>query len=191
MTINVDQARLEVLRNEHAEVLFRRIDTHRQALREWLAWVDGHVALEDTLQFIARSRDQLEARNGLSLGLWTEGELVGVAGLHYVDWNDRLTSVGFWLAPPYQGCGLMTRAVFGLMTLAFDEYGLNRVEGRAATQNTRSRRLFERLGFQHEGILRDAQLLPKGYVDHAVYSVVAADWPPMRDRWHVSIETAG
>lgn len=189
MTISVDQVRLESLRNEHAETLFRRIDAHRDALRQWLAWVDGHLGLSDTREFIERSRKQLAKRNGMSLGLWTEDELVGVAGLHYVDWNDRLTSVGFWLAPPFQGKGIMTRAVFGLMTLAFDEYKLNRFEGRAATGNSRSRRLFERLGFHQEGVLRDAQLLPKGFVDHAVYSVIGSDWHAMRNRWPVSIDS--
>jgi len=188
MTICVDQVRLESLQNEHADALFHRIDSHRETLRQWLAWVDSHVGLDDTRSFITRCRDQLTANNGTSLGLWVDDQLVGVAGLHYVDWNDRLTSVGFWLAPPFQGKGLMTRAVFGLMALAFDEYELHRFEGRAATGNARSRSLFERLRFQQEGVLRDAQLLPRGYVDHAVYSVIASDWPPMRDRWQVSID---
>lgn len=188
MTICVEQVRLELLRNEHAEALFRRIDTHRQSLREWLAWVDGHVSIGDSSQFIDQSRDQIEAKNGMALGLWAEEELVGVAGLHYIDWNDRLTSVGFWLAPPFEGRGLMTRAVFGLMYVAFEEYGLNRVEGRVATGNVRSRALFERLGFTKEGVLRQAQLLPKGCVDHDVCSVVASEWPALRERWLVSVD---
>ena len=190
MTISVEQAHLEVLQNEHAQVLFQRIDEHRNDLREWLAWVDGHTTLQDTLEFIRRSREQLEARNGLSLGLWSDGHLAGVAGLHYIDWNDRMTSVGFWLAPPFRGRGLMTSAVFGLMALAFDEYGLVRLEGRAATGNLASRSLFERLGFQREGTLRSAQSLPKGYVDHAVYSVLNSEWPSMRDLRPVSLDVA-
>lgn len=190
MTICVEQARLELLQNEHAGALFQRIDAHRNELRDWLAWVDGHTTLQDTIDFIQRSREQIEAKNGMSLGLWSAGELVGVAGLHFIDWNDRLTSVGFWLAPPFQGRGLMTRAVFGLMTLAFNEYGLNRFEGRAATGNAPSRALFERLGFEQEGTLRSAQRLPKGYVDHAVYSVIGSEWPSMKDRWLVTIDLA-
>jgi ribosomal-protein-serine acetyltransferase len=191
MTICVEQARLEPLQNEHAPALFRCIDDHRNTLRQWLAWVDDHTTIDETVDFIGRSADQMAARDGMSLGLWTEGELIGVAGLHYVDWKDRATSVGFWLAPPFTGRGLMSKAVFGLMTLAFDEYGLQRFEGRAAIDNSRSRALFERLGFRHEGILRDAQLLPAGFVDHAVYSVVASEWPSMRERWPVEIDLVG
>lgn len=188
MIICVEDSRLETLRNEHAETLFRRIDEDRQSLRNWLAWVDGHTQVDDTLRFIERSATQLRERNGMSLGLWTNGDLAGVAGLHYIDWNDHATSVGFWLGSAFRGRGLVTRAVFGLMTLAFEHYGLERFEGRVATGNAASRALFERLGFQEEGVLRNAQRLPKGFVDHVVYSVIAGEWPSLRSRWPVSIE---
>jgi ribosomal-protein-serine acetyltransferase len=188
MIISVEQVRLADLGMEHAGALFKRIDANRSALRNWLAWVDKHTSIDDTRAFITRSREQLTSKDGMSLGLWADDEIVGVAGLHYIDWNDRATSVGFWLAPDYQGRGLMTRAVFGLMKLAFEEYELVRFEGRAAVDNERSRSLFDRLGFRHEGRLRQAQLLPRGYVDHAVYSVIADEWHAMKDRWAVSIE---
>lgn len=190
MVIRIDQVRLESLNAEHADALFQLIDTHRAYLREWLAWVDGHTSRQHTLEFIQRCSDRQEANDGTSLGLWVDESLAGVAGLHYIDWADRMTSVGFWLAPPFSGLGLMTRAVFGLMTLAFDEYDLYRFEGRAATGNVSSRALFERLGFREEGTLRCAQKLRKGFVDHVVYSVVGPEWPAFRDRWPVSLDLA-
>jgi len=188
MTISIEHVRLEVLQNDHASALFQQIDSNRASLREWLPWPDLHKTIEDTYDFIRRSAEQLESRNGLNLGLWTGGELAGVAGFHYIDWTDKATSVGFWLAPKFEGHGLMTRAVFGLMYMAFESYNLTRVEGRAAAGNARSRALFERLGFREEGVVRKAQILPNGWVDHILYSVVDEDWPEIRGKWPVSIE---
>ena len=189
MHITVDQTHLELLRNEHAPTLFRLVDQHRDYLGNWLAWIAGHTSVEDAVRFIHHSDRLMTDKNGGSFGIWYHGELVGVAGLHYVEWDDLITSVGFWLSPDYQQKGLMSRAVFGLMTLAFDHYGINRFEGHAATDNDRSKALFERLGFQREGELRQAQRLPRGFVDHVVYSVVADEWQSMRDRWPVTIES--
>lgn len=51
-----------------------------------------------------------------------------------------------------------------------------RLEVRAATENHRSRRVPERLGFVKEGVLRDAERINDRYIDHIVYSVLAEDW---------------
>ncbi len=190
MTISIEHVRLEVLQNDHASELFHQIDSNRASLRQWLPWPDGHTTIEDTYEFIQRSAAQLASRNGLNLGVWDDAELAGVVGLHYVDWTDKATSVGFWLAPKFEGRGLMSRAVYGLMHLSFETYKLARVEGRAAVGNHRSRSLFERLGFLDEGIVRKAQHLPKGWVDHVLYSVIDDEWIKMRDKWPVSIDVA-
>jgi RimJ/RimL family protein N-acetyltransferase len=43
-------------------------------------------------------------------------------------------------------------------------------------ENVRSRALAERLGFRHEGTLRQALRLGDGYHDDALYAMLAEDW---------------
>jgi ribosomal-protein-serine acetyltransferase len=68
----------------------------------------------------------------------------------------------------------MTRAVKALIDHAFGELGLHRVEIRAAAENRRSRAIPERLGFEQEGILREAERVGERYQDLVVYGLLAS-----------------
>ena len=70
----------------------------------------------------------------------------------------------------------MTTVVAFITDYCFTTLQLNRVVIECAVDNTRSRKIPERLGFQQEGILRDAELLYGSYHDIAVYAMLAKDW---------------
>lgn len=159
-----------------AQALNDVIARNRDHLRRWLGWVASGSSLEDTRAFIARAQRQLAAGNGFQLGVWRHGELVGTVGLHYLDRATRSTEVGYWLDQEAEGRGVMTRAVRGLCRALFDELGLNRVEIRCDPRNTRSRAVPERLGFQQEGILRQAGEREGELFDHVVYGLLREDW---------------
>jgi ribosomal-protein-serine acetyltransferase len=54
---------------------------------------------------------------------------------------------------------------------------MNRVQIHCATDNTRSRAIPERLAFQQEGIIREALWVNYRFVDLAIYSILAREWP--------------
>jgi ribosomal-protein-serine acetyltransferase len=70
----------------------------------------------------------------------------------------------------------MTEAVRALTTLAFDEWRLNRIEIRVATENERSAAVPERLGFVREGVLRQVERHADGFKDNVVYSMLSEEW---------------
>jgi ribosomal-protein-serine acetyltransferase len=70
----------------------------------------------------------------------------------------------------------MTASCGCLLDYAFRNLGMNRVEIRCATGNTRSRAIPERLGFKEEGTVRQAEWLYDHYVDHVVYSMLRDEW---------------
>jgi ribosomal-protein-serine acetyltransferase len=73
---------------------------------------------------------------------------------------------------------MLTKACKKLVTYAFIEYRLNRVEIHCAIGNTHSRAIPERLGFTQEGVLREAAWLYDHFVDHVVYGMLAREWHP-------------
>ena len=69
-----------------------------------------------------------------------------------------------------------------LMTHAFDTLGAAVVGWRTDNFNYASRRAIERLGAKLDGILRHHALRRDGTVrDTVMYSVIAGEWPEVRD----------
>lgn len=171
-----DKLHIKLLELHHAEELFKLSDRHRDHLRKWLPWVDGTTTVEDTKLFIQSSLQQFAAQNGFQAAIWCEGHIVGCIGLHVIDWNNKKTSIGYWLAPEQQGKGIMTRACRALIDYSFNELNLNRIEIRAGEFNQKSRAIPERLGFVQEGIVRQAEWLYDHYIDHVIYGMLAEHW---------------
>jgi ribosomal-protein-serine acetyltransferase len=166
---------LRLLDESDADELYRLIDENRAHLAPWLPWASGHTR-EATREFIRLTRRQAAANDGFQAALVCEGEIVGVAGFLSVNWPHGSTTIGYWLSERHQGRGLMTGAVRALVEHAFGEWDLHRVEIRAATENVRSRRIPERLGFREEGVLREAERIGERYNDLAVYAILAPEW---------------
>jgi ribosomal-protein-serine acetyltransferase len=171
-----DGVTLRLLEERDAAALFGLIDANRTRLRQWLPWVDNEQSPETTRRFLRSAQRQLEDNRGGQYAIAAHGQLAGVVGQHPIDWANRACNVGYWLGAAYEGRGLMTRACRVLVTYAFSEQGLRRVEIRAAPTNRRSRAIPERLGFRQEGVLRDADWLYDHYVDLVVYAMLADEW---------------
>jgi ribosomal-protein-serine acetyltransferase len=156
-----------------AAALIRR---HCAELARWLPWVSEGFSVEDAREFARLNRRQYEAGEGFSLQIVYRGRVAGNAGYNSIDWQNRRTEIGYWLAPPFQGRGLMTKTCRFLVTHALAGLGLNRVEILCAVGNDRSRAVPERLGFRREGVLRQAEWVRDHFNDLVVYSMLAADW---------------
>ena len=167
-----DGCYLRLLEEADAEELYRLVDANRGYLAEWMPWAAAQT-LEGTAAFIQTALRRHADRNGFEMGLILDERMVGAAGFAGIDWVARATSVGYWLAEEHQGRGLMTRAVRVLVDHAFGELELHRVEIQAAEGNRRSRAIPERLGFQQEGILREAECVGGRYLDLVVYGLLA------------------
>ncbi|CAL9558879.1 hypothetical protein SUDANB121_04609 [Nocardiopsis dassonvillei] len=102
------------------------------------------------------------------------GRLVGAVGLIRVLWPAMNSEIGYWAAPWARGRGHTTEAVVAVSRWALDR-GFQRLEIKAATGNTASRRVAEKAGFTLEGVERSAMPLHGGRSDLAVYGLVPAD----------------
>jgi ribosomal-protein-serine acetyltransferase len=111
--------------------------------------VDLIRTVEDRRNFIRQEAlKQLAENDGLQGGIWHKGRLAGVVECHSIDWQNRSTTLGYWLGEGFQGKGIMTEACRALVNYAFKELRLNRVGIACATENHRSRVIPERLGFR-------------------------------------------
>jgi ribosomal-protein-serine acetyltransferase len=168
-----DDCHLRLLEEADAEELYALVANNRDYLAEWMPWAADQT-LERTLNFIRIARARHAEGNGFEMAMVTGGRIVGAIGLSSVDWVAGATSIGYWLDEAHRGRGLMTRAVQALTDHAFYEMGLHRVQIQVAENNLRSRAIPERLGFEQEGLLREAERVGDRYHDLVVYSKLSS-----------------
>ena len=83
------------------------------------------------------------------------GTLIGGIGFHDFELGkSHRAELGYWLAQPYWGHGLMTEAVKAVSDFGFNHFGLSRITAGVFIYNPGSARVLEKSGFQLEGVLR-------------------------------------
>ncbi|WP_078592916.1 GNAT family N-acetyltransferase [Evansella clarkii] len=167
---------LKLLELRDAERVFELTNNSRAYLREWLPWLDFTTKLEDTQAYIKMSLKDYAENKSINTAILYKGEIVGIAGFNVINWSNKSAYIGYWIGEKYQGHGIVTKVANALTVYAFNDLKLNKVEIRAAVENTKSRSVPERLGFLNEGILRQSEWLYDHYVDTVVYGKLANEW---------------
>ena len=101
---------------------------------------------------------------------------VGWITLAVHSWRHGLAECGYALSTPFQGRGIMPRALDLLLEEVFERSTLVRIEARCAVENRSSQRVLDRLGFTREGRLRSYFDLDGERVDNYLYAILATDW---------------
>jgi N-acetyltransferase len=123
----------------------------------------------------------------------TTGEIVGMTRFLTLRWwygrphPDAAEIGGTFLAGSAQRTRINTEAKLLMLTHAFDDWEVQRVDLKTDERNDRSRRAIERLGARPEGILRSWQpSLVTGEEgrarNSAIYSILPTEWPEVRGR---------
>jgi RimJ/RimL family protein N-acetyltransferase len=89
---------------------------------------------------------------------------------------------GIMYSPRLQRTAAGTEAMHLMRKGAFDELGYRRYEWRCNALNEASQSAARRLGFQFEGIFRQAQVVKGRNRDTAWFSIVDREWPQIKAR---------
>lgn len=128
----------------HDPETLRLTGTRRTFTREQVAaWCAGLEAADD--------------RVDLAIEAAADGAYLGEVVLNEIDPLDRCASFRIALAGiRHAGRGYGTEAARLMLTYAFDELGLHRVELEVFAFNPRAIHVYEKLGFRREGVRREA-----------------------------------
>jgi RimJ/RimL family protein N-acetyltransferase len=143
------------------------------ALGDYRAWVENACA--DPNRLFHAIRDT------------ALGKAVGVAA--YINAQPAVGSVevgSLVFSPLLQRRPAATEAMYLMMRRVFDELGYRRYEWKCDALNAPSRAAAERLGFQYEGLFRQATITRGRNRDTAWFSVIDGEWPALRaafERW--------
>jgi [ribosomal protein S5]-alanine N-acetyltransferase len=99
--------------------------------------------------------------------------LIGVCGLNDFEiGKSHRAEVGYWLAKPLWGQGIMTSVVKTACQYAVDEFGLVKIIAHVVTHNPASARVLEKCGFVQEGLLRKHFVKDGEFVDVRLFALL-------------------
>jgi ribosomal-protein-alanine N-acetyltransferase len=147
--------------SEDAAVLFPYVHGEEGRLvTDTLLW-NGPDVVDDLTSFFGLHETGTFAEDGFHWMLrdhtgeltGKQGRAMGTIGLEPGEQQDEC-EIGYWLALPYWGQGLMAEAIVAVSRLAF-EAGYRTVEADVYVHNTRGRGLVEKLGFRQDKLIEN------------------------------------
>jgi RimJ/RimL family protein N-acetyltransferase len=106
---------------------------------------------------------------------------IGNCGLHEIDRDNGSAMLGIAIGRPEdRGRGHGTEMLQALVGFGFDQLRLERIWLDVYATNPGARRVYERVGFVHEGTLRHAVFREGQHLDVVRMSILGAEWRAQR-----------
>jgi RimJ/RimL family protein N-acetyltransferase len=124
-----------------------------------------------------------ESETSLVLGIVPRGtgQMIGLTGLHQMDFRCRKTEFGILIGAREEwGKGYATEATRLMVEHAFQTLNFNRVMLHVYEFNERAIGIYERIGFRREGRLRQDFYRDGRYWDTLVMGLLRAEWEALR-----------
>jgi ribosomal-protein-serine acetyltransferase len=156
----------------HAGALASLVETNIDHLHAYLPDVTALASITVAEAHLQAAVERALKGEVYEWHLFMDATLCGAIRVKDIDHADRKAKIGYFIGSQYQGKGIVTSSVRAVLAHCFESLGLNRVELRCAAGNQSSMRVAARLGFSHEGLLRQDEFLHGVFVDQHVYSLL-------------------
>ena len=131
----------------------------------------------DADQWLARAPIESCERDGIRNWAIRDamGDLIGGVGLLNIRQGER-AEIGYWLAKPFWGQGIMTSVVRRICDFAFDAYQLHRLHAYVFAPNSKSAAVLKRVGFNEEGCLREHVVRDGTAIDMLLFGLLKKEF---------------
>jgi ribosomal-protein-alanine N-acetyltransferase len=105
------------------------------------------------------------------LAIEINGEAAGAIGVHpQQDIYRKNAEMGYWLAEPYWGKGIITKAILQMVDYGFENCDIDRIYARPFGHNIASQKALEKAGFVLEARLEKTIFKNGEYLDELIYA---------------------
>ena len=143
----------------------------------FVGW-DTHQSIADAEAYIAATLEKYE-QGGLAdwaIEHRRDRKFIGTVGFLFWETHEAAAEIGYVMAKPYWGQGIMTEVVREVMRFGWDSMGLNRIQAHTEAENLGSRRVLDKCGLQYEGRLRERVRSGGQFVDLLLYAALRSDF---------------
>lgn len=177
--LTTDRLRLRQVRLADVEALFA-IKSDIAVTQQY--GQEPHQTLDDTRAWIERLQASYDQRDSLFWCLTRVGSgagedaAIGACTLWNPDATFHCAEIGYELHPAFGRQGIMSEALAAVLTFAFGDLGLHRVEANPLAGNPPSIHLLQKLGFIHEGTLRQRHFFRDHFEDQLYFGLLSDEW---------------
>lgn len=174
-TLDAPRVRLRWLAAEDVDALFA-VFSDPDMMRYWSSpAMTERVEAEALLTLIHRN---FADKSGFQWGVERkeDGRLLGTCTLFHLHVGNRCAELGYALASAYWKNGYMMEALTALLDYAFGPINLRRLEADVDPRNANSLRILGKLGFRHEGLLRERWDVAGDIQDSVFLGLLAREW---------------
>ena len=101
-----------------------------------------------------------------------DGKAAGGIGLHaQEDIHSRNMELGYWLAEPFWGKGIVSSAISQMVEYGFKTFDITRIFARPFGTNIGSQRVLEKAGFKLEARFEKTLFKNEKFLDELVYAI--------------------
>lgn len=129
--------------------------------------------------FLSRLGQYFLERRWIIAGVCLRGrpdQVIGTAEMFDYCEDVNAVEIGYRLGESFWGRGIGGKVVRAMTGYLFEEIGINRIQATVFPENTRSKSILLKNGFQKEGLLRQASYWKgRGVVDLEMYSLLRSD----------------
>lgn len=172
-----DRLLLRALRQFDNKSLYNGIKNSAEQISPWLHCPLDEFDMAKSDEWIKSSSESWIAGTYYELGIFDRksGELAGCVYLSSVDVNANMGNVGYWVFGKYQRRGYAYEATKKIISYAFFERLLTRLEIVTTPDNIASRSLAEKLGATFECKARNRFVYNGEIKDGFVFSLIPSD----------------
>ncbi|KZN63921.1 GNAT family N-acetyltransferase [Pseudoalteromonas luteoviolacea] len=178
---------LEPIKMAHVEPLM-------DAVRDgsgWKLWYASVPSPEKMFGYVEKAVES--AKNGAPafvVKTRMDNKIVGTTRFYDVHAQHRRAAIGYtWYADAVKRTVVNSESKYLLMEYLFETHGALSLEFKTHFFNQASRTAIERLGAKLDGVLRSHQVMADGSIrDTVVYSILAHEWPSVRNNLLAKIE---
>jgi len=159
-------------------------------LPQFVVWMNDPDVFRNTSMFAPLSLEQEEQwyrdtlthpveEQPLAIEVMTDAgwQMVGDVGLMNLDQRIRSAEIGIFIGDkPCWDKGYGTETLQLILDFGFGSVNLNRIYLRVFETNPRGVHCYEKVGFQHEGRMRQAYYLDGKYIDVLLMSILKSEW---------------
>ncbi len=155
-------------------------------LRNLVGSVDrGPVARNEEEEWIRNTWKQRQERKAFTFAIetTTDNKLIGGTGLFSIDWTSRSAMAGISIYnPEYWGQGYGQEAMHLVLSFAFQNLNLNRIELGVFDFNKRAHKCYLKVGFKEIGRRRQRRFLDGRYHDEITMDILRDEWSARFER---------